>query len=97
MSTEVRSMTSHRPPRLAEIGAVSRPLPQAEAVHAQSLRPGRWLAAAVLATAGLIPAWAQKAAMPGVTDTEIRIGNTAPYSGPGSAYSTIAKVEAAYF
>ena len=44
-----------------------------------------------------LPALAQKVQFPGVTETEIRIGNTAPYSGPGSAFSTIAKVEAAYF
>ncbi|WP_163852235.1 ABC transporter substrate-binding protein [Pseudooceanicola aestuarii] len=35
--------------------------------------------------------------MPGVTDTEIRIGNTTAYSGPASAYGTIAKTEQAYF
>lgn len=34
---------------------------------------------------------------PGASDTEIRIGNVAPYSGPGSAYSAIAKAEEAYF
>jgi branched-chain amino acid transport system substrate-binding protein len=34
---------------------------------------------------------------PGVTDTEIKIGQTMPYSGPGSAYGTIGKAEAAYF
>lgn len=34
---------------------------------------------------------------PGVTDTEIKIGNFAPYSGPASLYSLIAKAEAAYF
>ena len=33
----------------------------------------------------------------GVTATEIKIGNTNPYSGPASAYGTIGKVEAAYF
>ena len=33
----------------------------------------------------------------GVTDTEIKIGNIAPYSGPASPYATIAKTEAAYF
>jgi ABC-type branched-subunit amino acid transport system substrate-binding protein len=44
-----------------------------------------------------IPAHGQKAAFPGVTETEIRIGNTAPYSGPASAYSVIAKTEEAYF
>jgi branched-chain amino acid transport system substrate-binding protein len=34
---------------------------------------------------------------PGVSDTEIKIGNTVPYSGPASAYGTIGKSEAAYF
>src|SRR5437879_4296043 len=42
------------------------------------------------------PAAAQKAT-PGVTATEIKIGQTNPYSGPASAYGTIGKVEAAYF
>jgi branched-chain amino acid transport system substrate-binding protein len=34
---------------------------------------------------------------PGVTDTEIKIGNTMPYSGPASAYGAIGKANAAYF
>jgi branched-chain amino acid transport system substrate-binding protein len=34
---------------------------------------------------------------PGASDTEIKIGNTVPYSGPASAYGTIGKAEAAYF
>ena len=34
---------------------------------------------------------------PGVTATEIKIGNTNPYSGPASAYGTIGKAIAAYF
>ncbi|MGH2394845.1 MAG: ABC transporter substrate-binding protein, partial [Candidatus Limnocylindria bacterium] len=42
----------------------------------------------------LAPAIAQT---PGVTATEIKIGNTNPYSGPASAYGTIGKVIAAYF
>ena len=33
----------------------------------------------------------------GATDTEIKIGNIMPYSGPASAYATIGKTEAAYF
>ena len=33
----------------------------------------------------------------GASDTEIKIGNTGPYSGPASSYSTIWKCEAAYF
>ena len=35
--------------------------------------------------------------MLGVTDTEIKIGNTMPYSGPASSYGAIGKAEAAYF
>lgn len=42
-------------------------------------------------------AHAQKRYDPGASDTEIRIGNTAPYSGPASSYATIAKAQAAYF
>ena len=34
---------------------------------------------------------------PGVTDTEIKIGQTMPFSGPQSAYGVIGKAEAAYF
>ena len=34
---------------------------------------------------------------PGASDTEIKIGNTMPYSGPASAYGVIGKSEAAYF
>src|SRR3984893_8917374 len=34
---------------------------------------------------------------PGVSDTEIKIGNTMAYSGPASSYGTIGKSEAAYF
>ena len=34
---------------------------------------------------------------PGVTDTEIKIGQTMPYSGPASAYGTQGRVEDAFF
>jgi branched-chain amino acid transport system substrate-binding protein len=54
-------------------------------------------ACAALALAFAAPAWAQKKYDPGASDTEIRIGNTMPYSGPASAYGTIGKTEAAYF
>jgi branched-chain amino acid transport system substrate-binding protein len=43
------------------------------------------------------PAAAQKKYDPGASDSEIRIGNTNPYSGPASAYGTIGKSIAAYF
>lgn len=44
-----------------------------------------------------MPASAQKKYDPGASDTEIKIGQTMPYSGPASAYGTIGKVQAAYF
>ncbi|HYZ34086.1 MAG TPA: ABC transporter substrate-binding protein [Crenalkalicoccus sp.] len=34
---------------------------------------------------------------PGVTATELRIGNTMPYSGPASAYGVIGRAESAFF
>jgi ABC-type branched-subunit amino acid transport system substrate-binding protein len=43
------------------------------------------------------PAQAQKKYGPGASDTEIKIGQTMPYSGPASAYGTIGKASAAYF
>ena len=45
----------------------------------------------------LTVAAAAAAQTPGVTATEIKIGNTMPYSGGASAYGTIGKAEAAYF
>ena len=44
-----------------------------------------------------VPATAQKKYDSGASDTEIRIGNIMPYSGPASAYGTIGKAQAAYF
>jgi branched-chain amino acid transport system substrate-binding protein len=54
---------------------------------------------AAFAIAALIgsPASAQKKYDTGATDTEIRIGNIMPYSGPASAYGVIGKTEQAYF
>ena len=50
------------------------------------------------AAATLLPAVRANAAeTPGVTATEIRIGNTNPHSGPASAYGVIANAETAYF
>jgi branched-chain amino acid transport system substrate-binding protein len=52
------------------------------------------LCAAVVTTNSAL---AQKKYDPGVTDTEIKIGNIMPYSGPASAYGMNGKVQAAYF
>jgi branched-chain amino acid transport system substrate-binding protein len=46
---------------------------------------------------GLTVALAEKKYDPGVTDTEIKIGQTMPYSGAASAYSASGKAELAYF
>ena len=43
------------------------------------------------------PTVAQKNYAPGVTDTEIKIGQTMPYSGPASAWGTVGRAELAYF
>jgi len=54
------------------------------------------LAAGCLLLAGSL-AWAAGQYGPGASDTEIKIGNTMPYSGPASAYGSIGKSDAAYF
>jgi ABC-type branched-subunit amino acid transport system substrate-binding protein len=59
------------------------------------------LLAATLAVAATaiapLPAFAQKKYDPGATDSEIKVGQTVPFSGPASAYATIGKAQAAYF
>ncbi len=53
---------------------------------------------ALLAAFGLaVTSGPTVAQTPGVTATEIKIGNTNPYSGPASAYGTIGKSLGAYF
>ena len=55
-------------------------------------------AAVVVALATLAaPALAQKKYGPGASDTEIKLGQTMPYSGPASSYGTIGKLHTAYF
>jgi branched-chain amino acid transport system substrate-binding protein len=53
------------------------------------------LAAVLVALTAAAPAVADD--MPGVTATEIKIGNTNGYSGPNSALSVVAKLETAFF
>src|SRR5260221_1492013 len=54
-------------------------------------------AALIGAAMGANPAVAKKKYSPGASDSEIKIGNIMPYSGPASAYGTIGRSEAAYF
>ena len=53
--------------------------------------------AIILLAASSSSAFAQKKYDTGVTDTEIKIGNIMPYSGPASAWGMIGRTEAAYF
>src|ERR1700735_5922952 len=53
-------------------------------------------AIAVAAALSASPASAQKKYDSGASDTEIKIGQTVPFSGPASAYATIGKAQAAY-
>jgi branched-chain amino acid transport system substrate-binding protein len=57
----------------------------------------RSILAAAPAAALALRTWPAHAKNPGVTDTEIKIGNTVPYSGPASSYGTIGKAQAAYW
>lgn len=54
-------------------------------------RTAAWACALVLGTSA---AWAQT---PGITDTEIKIGQNAPFSGPASVYGQISTAESHYF
>jgi branched-chain amino acid transport system substrate-binding protein len=64
------------------------------AIH---LRLGAFSAALAILAATSSGASAQKKYDIGATDTEIKIGNIMPYSGPASAYGVIGKTEQAYF
>ena len=94
-----RTMTAAR--RLAAIlaagvaGPPSQQQPREEAmVSRRSFLQSSAASAAYLAS-GVWPAYAANA--PGVTHTEIQIGQTMPYSGPASAGGVIGRTEAAYF
>jgi branched-chain amino acid transport system substrate-binding protein len=63
------------------------------AIH---LRLGVFSAALMILAASTATA-AEKKYDTGATDTEIKIGNIMPYSGPASSYSVIGKTEQAYF
>jgi ABC-type branched-subunit amino acid transport system substrate-binding protein len=53
-------------------------------------------ASAVAALLAMTSAHAQKKYDTGANDTEIKVGQTVPFSGPASAYATIGKAQAAY-
>jgi branched-chain amino acid transport system substrate-binding protein len=61
------------------------------------LHGNRLLTSAVLLALAAVAGPVRAADPPGVTATEIKIGQTMPYSGPASSYSAIGKGDAAYF
>ncbi len=61
-----------------------------------SIRPFATAALAACVFAAT-PALAQKKYDPGASDTEIKIGQTVPHSGPGSLYGVLGRVGQAYF
>ena len=61
------------------------------------LRLGAVSAALAILAASSSASFAQKKYDAGATDTEIKIGNIMPYSGPASAYGVIGRTEAVYF
>jgi branched-chain amino acid transport system substrate-binding protein len=63
----------------------------------QKLRIAAFSTAVIAFAATSGTALAQKKYDTGATDTEIKIGNIMPYSGPASAYGVIGKTEEAYF
>ena len=64
---------------------------------AMHVRLGAFPAALLLAATLSTAASAQKKYDTGASDTEIKIGNIMPYSGPASAYGVIGKTEEAFF
>ena len=55
------------------------------------------MVAALALGAVVMTAQAQKKYDPGASDTEIKIGNISPYSGPASSYGAVGKTAGAYF
>src|SRR5260370_27817741 len=54
------------------------------------------LAIGLLLASGVVGA-ADKNYGPGVSDSEIKLGQSIPYSGPASAFSVVGRVQVAYF
>jgi len=66
-------------------------------MSATSVRLAALSAAAMLLAASSTTAFAQKKYDTGASDTEIKLGNIVPYSGPASAYGAVGKAQAGYF
>src|SRR6185437_9750661 len=67
------------------------------AIREEAMTMRGFTALLLLGVAWALPAAAQDKNAPGVTASEIKIGNTMPYSGAASAYGAIGRAEAGYF
>jgi ABC-type branched-subunit amino acid transport system substrate-binding protein len=94
---------NNRSSTLALSGGIGRASVRREIIGKNRLRELRMrngklhLATALALALSISAANAQKKYDPGASDTEIKIGQTMPFSGPASAYSSIGKTQAAYF
>ncbi|WP_398481865.1 ABC transporter substrate-binding protein [Tardiphaga sp.] len=66
-------------------------------MSATSVRLAALSAAAMLLAVSSTAVFAQKKYDTGASDTEIKLGNIVPYSGPASAYGAVGKAQAGYF
>jgi branched-chain amino acid transport system substrate-binding protein len=89
-----RSWASNSPDG-SEKTETPKPRKEPKLTFGRTLRTTALVTAVATLTSGA--ALAQKKYDTGATDTEIKIGNIMPYSGPASAYGIIGKTEEAYF
>src|SRR4051794_36608257 len=90
-------MPPQEPPSARDRTCNTSPLRGDPPMLALKLRPAALSAALVVLAASCSGALAQKKYDTGASDTEIRIGNIMPYSGPASAYGVIGTTETKYF
>src|SRR5206468_5277488 len=87
---------------LASLDATCETCPQQDLKNGEKTMPVRMqnlvaLTAFAVAATVATTAYAQKKYDPGASDSEIKIGNIMPYSGPASSYGVIGKTEEAFF
>src|SRR4030088_69781 len=92
-----KSRRAHRAEELARSISSSSPVKNGRTAMAWRNRSRRGALAALMLIVAATPALAQKQYGPGVSDNEIKIGTTTPYSGPASSYSAGAISATAYF
>jgi ABC-type branched-subunit amino acid transport system substrate-binding protein len=84
-------------------GVMRRWMPQVGAKVANALPPAKFFVPATVllmlavAVGAFVSGGNRKRYDPGASDSEIKIGNMMPYSGPASAWGVVGKTEAAYF